>query len=575
MDLHPIDLIVIPRDFAVSIVTLLHNDDKYDHPSANQMLELTKRKFFIFDIKKVAQEVFNNCIKCMADKKIRPMITNLETQTRAECPGTFLNADVLKRNKQKILVLRDNLTSFTQTKFVPSESKDDLRSGLISLTLPFKPKMKAVIRVDPHSSFESLSKDKTLEEFDIELEIGDEKNINHNGVAEKAIQELEEEILKIPNNHTLTDITLAKVTNNLNSRIRHTKRSAKELMTKRDQYTGHDILVNDEDISNKQHERRSKDNDRKIRKVKKKGQDTKYEVGYVIYIISDKDKTQSRSPYVITEVKEHTVTAIKSKPGSKNKSYNIKTENIFKAIPNQTKDKVQVRDDYSSDETELETVSLKECFYCKSCRYKDFHHDKNQCVRYQQVRTKTVVAQDTKYEYSSSDSENDHDPEDNIPQMDELDILTDGEEEMEEVQAEHLVNPVMEGPEEDVFPEVQAEHSDNPVMEGPEDDVLPQFRDPPKYKKPKRGDQIQYYNADTDGFVTATITSNVKGYKNVWFNIKRDDSSKGSVELSEDTLWRFVDVSRNAFYNSRWGQVIEDMHLPVQPVEDDHPGDEA
>ena len=75
---------------------------------------------------------------CGANTSMMFLLSNLETQTESVSPGTYCNADVLVRNKQKILLVRDNLTSFTQTKLIQSEQKEDLRSGLLTLIYPFK-----------------------------------------------------------------------------------------------------------------------------------------------------------------------------------------------------------------------------------------------------------------------------------------------------------------------------------------------------------------------------------------------------------------------------------------------------
>ena len=42
MELKPFKTIVVPRDFSVSVVTLLHTKEANCHPSASQMLEVTK-----------------------------------------------------------------------------------------------------------------------------------------------------------------------------------------------------------------------------------------------------------------------------------------------------------------------------------------------------------------------------------------------------------------------------------------------------------------------------------------------------------------------------------------------------
>ena len=86
------------------------------------MLELTKRKYYIFNREKVIQEVCNICLQCAARKKMSPSLVSLKTETKSDCPGTYCNADVLVRNKQKIILLRDNLTSITLTKIIESET---------------------------------------------------------------------------------------------------------------------------------------------------------------------------------------------------------------------------------------------------------------------------------------------------------------------------------------------------------------------------------------------------------------------------------------------------------------------
>ena len=54
----------------------------------------------------------------------------------------------------------------------------------------------AVIRVDPAPGFMALRNDETLKSLRLSLEIGRIKNPNKNPVAERAILELEDELLK-------------------------------------------------------------------------------------------------------------------------------------------------------------------------------------------------------------------------------------------------------------------------------------------------------------------------------------------------------------------------------------------
>ena len=122
-DTKPSELIVIPREYSESILTLLHYRDLDkevgNHQNCRQLIEATKRKFYIFNIDKIAQKVINECKLCSSRKRLPNDKITFHTETKVNTPGIFYNADVLNIQKKKILVVRDNLTSFTQTRFIP------------------------------------------------------------------------------------------------------------------------------------------------------------------------------------------------------------------------------------------------------------------------------------------------------------------------------------------------------------------------------------------------------------------------------------------------------------------------
>ena len=73
------------------------------------------------------------------------------------------------------------------------------------------------IRVDTHTSFQALQEDKILEDNKIKLVVGNEKNVNKNSVAEKAIQELEDKLAKLsPGRNMIGNIILSKAVFALN-----------------------------------------------------------------------------------------------------------------------------------------------------------------------------------------------------------------------------------------------------------------------------------------------------------------------------------------------------------------------
>ena len=100
-------------------------------------------------------------------------------------------------------------------------------------------------------------------------------------------------------------------------------------------------------------------------------------------------------------------------------------------------------------------------------------------------------------------------------------------------------------------------HNDeeHPLIIQARPEVEPQFRDPPTFIQPTKGEVIKYFRAATDSWISATITSIISGYNNNWFNIQHEDSSRCSVELTKDTLWKFDNDEKNEFYRWRWSHI--------------------
>ena len=105
----------------------------------------------------------------------------------------------------------------------------------------------AVIRTDP---VKALGEDSVLQKHKITLEIGHAKNPNKNHVAEKAILELENELLRLDPCGAVTPLTLAIATAALNSRIRTHGLSAREM---RNQFSNEQLPVQDDLLIIAQH----------------------------------------------------------------------------------------------------------------------------------------------------------------------------------------------------------------------------------------------------------------------------------------------------------------------------------
>ena len=330
--------IVIPKEFAVTYATILHK--KFNHPNKTQMMRMFNRKFFMLNAEEVISQVTNACIyPCKALKQLPKESFTYQTETKPEIAGSYFNADVLQEAKQKILVLRDNLTSYTDAMFIKDETKKTLRDALFILTSKLRADRLVTVRVDAQSALKSLEKDEQLKSDEIQLDIGSAKNKNKNAVAEKAIREFRLELVKqAPSGGLITETILAKAIRNLNSRIRHTGCSSKELWTKRDQSSGEPLQFNDSQLSNIQFEMRQKSHKSSAKYDSKDAPEVTLpdlKIGDTVYIKSDARKNKARDPYVILNFVANKNEVYAQKLSDKKNKQNIVTiqlQNLYKAI---------------------------------------------------------------------------------------------------------------------------------------------------------------------------------------------------------------------------------------------------
>ena len=152
--------------------------------------------------------------------------------------GVSFAADIIRRCRQFIFILRECTTSYTTSYLVPDEKSDTLPDALARLVVGLHPLdgPQAVICVDPVPGFVSLKNSNALQHLGISVEIGRVKNTNKNPIAERAVLELEEELLRQePGGGPVTDLSLAIAPARLNSQLRSQGLSSRELWTQRNQ----------------------------------------------------------------------------------------------------------------------------------------------------------------------------------------------------------------------------------------------------------------------------------------------------------------------------------------------------
>ena len=106
----PSELIVVPRPFAFTFAKTLHVN--LNHPNPSQMRKQWSKRYYMLDEISTLQKVFNTCVTpCQASRILPKELLEYSTQTKPDKVDQYFNADVLEESTQKILVIRENLTS--------------------------------------------------------------------------------------------------------------------------------------------------------------------------------------------------------------------------------------------------------------------------------------------------------------------------------------------------------------------------------------------------------------------------------------------------------------------------------
>ena len=289
--------IVVPGKHLQTILMQIHL--KHGHPTKNQMILIFNKNFYSYGSTAQIDALYESCSMCTALKRIPKQLFNYEVTTNANKPGTHFGIDIMKRNKQHVLVARDQFSSYTTADLVNNETAEALREGIIRLIMPFKSPGMTTVRTDNAKGFQSLANnDPHLKALDIKIELSDPNNKNGNACIDKGIQELQHEILRIIPHDGLINITnLAKATSMLNSRIRRNGTyTADEIMFSRNREAGTNLTLNDQKIANNQLEVREKNN----KKFQSQKQSQTLQEGDIVHKKQHHDKNKIRDSFLVT-----------------------------------------------------------------------------------------------------------------------------------------------------------------------------------------------------------------------------------------------------------------------------------
>ena len=299
--------IVVPQGLLDGLLTALHL--QLQHPSKFQLRQVFNRGFFALDADKSIERVVEGCHACAALKKVPARFKSQSTTVPVdEGIGRRFSTDVIRRERQQILLMKEYVSSYATACFVPNESAESLQEGVIRLLSMYRAPSgpPVVVRVDPATGFQSCARSRSLSELHITLELGEPKNINKNPVAERGIQEFHAEVARIsPAGGPLDEVTLSMAVSNMNSRIRLGGLSASEIWNQRDMFTGDQLPIDDLEAIRRKASSREKGH-MPSAKYQARGsvadKSVYTSVGDIVYLYQDRDKVKSRSRYIVTQV---------------------------------------------------------------------------------------------------------------------------------------------------------------------------------------------------------------------------------------------------------------------------------
>ena len=289
---------------AQGILTSTHI--KLSHPLKSQMKKAMERYCYSLDQDKIIDDICDHCHLCHSLQKLPKEIPNFKPSPPPKHPGTHWAADVMKYGKKNILVAADNLSSFTVAAIARSERHEHLQEAIVGAISPFKSmSLQAEVRVDTAPGLAKLTRAESLLKYGMKLDPGHAKNKDSCAKVDKVMSELRRELeILNPVERTILPEDLCLAVANLNSRVRHSGLSAREIMFQRSQITDENISLQDSSLQeetdilrNKNQEYAAKSQSNSASKVKEPAMAV---IGNLVYLKNEKLKGSARHLYIVT-----------------------------------------------------------------------------------------------------------------------------------------------------------------------------------------------------------------------------------------------------------------------------------
>ena len=246
------DKIIIPTPLLPALLWHMHNSD--NHPAKTQLRAKFDKMFYGILVQQQIDQLYLDCYQCKVTAALPKQCTTHTACTPVSHPGNYFHADIIKREKQKIFLLRDNFSSLVAATIIATEQAVDIKTAIILLTSTVRLASEITVRVDAATGFQALTKDQELQRLGITLEIGDSLNKNSNAVVDRACAEIEAEITKFqPQGGQISEATLAQAVLILNRKVRRQdKLTAIEIHYARSQTTQENLVLDDNQLRESQ-----------------------------------------------------------------------------------------------------------------------------------------------------------------------------------------------------------------------------------------------------------------------------------------------------------------------------------
>ena len=297
------ECIIVPRMVLNGLVAALHI--QLEHPSAHQLKQVMRRYLFALDLDKAIHMTSHSCHHCASLINTPTMTVPQSNSDPPEVVGISYAADIIKRERQLILVLRECVTSYTACCFVADERCDTIRDSLINLCIGFTttwwPSCGHTHR--PCARIRRSRQWRPTGEISTNNWAWSCQKRQQEPVAEKAVRDLECELVHQQHTGgTVTQLELSVATANLNTRLRNNGFSARELWTRRDQFTNEQLPLTDYNLIHQQHILRNANHAHSDMSKSPGGALPKSQhinVGDIVYLYADPNKTRSRCRYIV------------------------------------------------------------------------------------------------------------------------------------------------------------------------------------------------------------------------------------------------------------------------------------